>query len=121
MILRRVIDHVKAQAWTAVFLDFVIVVAGVFIGIQVSNWNDERAAYGRREQVKATLLTDLHDASAVTHDGIYLPVLQGIGDHGGVRPRRAAAAIFFPDRGSTRRWRHGTHCSRNRLPNCLIP
>ncbi|MEZ5894978.1 MAG: hypothetical protein R3C51_01135 [Parvularculaceae bacterium] len=80
MILRRVIDHVKAQAWTAVFLDFVIVVAGVFIGIQVSNWNDERAAYGRREQVKATLLTDLHDASAVTHDGIYLPVLQGLAD-----------------------------------------
>ncbi|MGE0182428.1 MAG: hypothetical protein AB7F91_06150 [Parvularculaceae bacterium] len=45
MILRRVIDHVKAQNWTAVALDFVIVVLGVFIGIQVSNWN---AARGER-------------------------------------------------------------------------
>jgi hypothetical protein len=42
MILRRVIEHVKAQHWTAVGLDFVIVVVGVFIGIQVSNWNGGR-------------------------------------------------------------------------------
>lgn len=33
MILRRVIQHVKTQNWTAVALDFVIV---VFIGVQVS-------------------------------------------------------------------------------------
>ena len=43
MILSRVIEHVKQQHWTAVFLDFVIVVTGVFIGIQVSNWNAARA------------------------------------------------------------------------------
>ena len=30
MLLRRVIEHVKAQNWTAVALDFVIVVVGVF-------------------------------------------------------------------------------------------
>lgn len=43
MILRRVIEHVKAQNWTAVGLDFVIVVVGVFIGIQVANWNASRS------------------------------------------------------------------------------
>lgn len=42
MILRRVISHVRDQEWTAILLDFVIVVVGVFIGIQVSNWNQER-------------------------------------------------------------------------------
>jgi hypothetical protein len=42
MILRRVIEHVKKQHWTAVFLDFVIVVMGVFIGLQVNNWNEAR-------------------------------------------------------------------------------
>lgn len=54
MILRRVIEHVRAQNWTAVALDFVIVVMGVFIGIQVANWNaarkdrlDEAATLGR--------------------------------------------------------------------------
>lgn len=40
MILRRVIEHVRIQNWFAVALDFIIVVVGVFIGIQVANWND---------------------------------------------------------------------------------
>jgi hypothetical protein len=42
MLLRRVTEHVKSQNWFAVFVDFVIVVVGVFIGIQVANWNEER-------------------------------------------------------------------------------
>lgn len=39
MLLRRVIAHVRKQEWTAIWIDLVIVVAGVFIGIQVANWN----------------------------------------------------------------------------------
>ena len=42
MLLRRVMAHVKTQDWTAIVIDFVIVVAGVFVGIQVSNWNASR-------------------------------------------------------------------------------
>lgn len=42
MILRSITKHVRDQNWFAVFLDFFIVVVGVFIGIQVANWNDER-------------------------------------------------------------------------------
>lgn len=42
MLLRRVIEHVRDQNWFAVCLDFVIVVVGVFIGIQVANWNELR-------------------------------------------------------------------------------
>ena len=42
MFLRRVIDHLKTQNWTAIGLDLGIVILGVFIGTQVSNWNQER-------------------------------------------------------------------------------
>jgi len=42
MILRRVIEHMKHQHWTAIWIDLVIVILGVFIGTQVSNWNTER-------------------------------------------------------------------------------
>ena len=35
MILRRVIKHVRNQEWTAIAIDFVIVVLGVFLGLQV--------------------------------------------------------------------------------------
>jgi hypothetical protein len=42
MLFKRVAQHVVAQNWTAVAIDFLIVVIGVVIGIQVSNWNDQR-------------------------------------------------------------------------------
>ena len=43
MNLRRLIEHLRNQQWTAVAIDFVIVVVGVFVGIQVSNWNQQHA------------------------------------------------------------------------------
>ena len=55
MILRRVITHFRKQEWTAIAIDFAIVVFGVFIGIQVANWNEERAEYTR----EMLLLTEL--------------------------------------------------------------
>ncbi len=61
MILRRVIEHVKAQNWTAVALDFVIVVVGVFIGIQVSNWNDGRRVEALEQSYLTRLADDLND------------------------------------------------------------
>ena len=48
MFLSRVVEHVKHQSWTAIGIDFFIVVLGVFIGIQVSNWNAGRIE--RREE-----------------------------------------------------------------------
>lgn len=50
MIPRRVYEHAKAHNWFAVAIDFLIVVLGVYIGIQVSNWNESRAAYGRETE-----------------------------------------------------------------------
>lgn len=42
MLLRRISQHVKAQNWFAVVLDFVIVVVGILIAFQISNWNESR-------------------------------------------------------------------------------
>lgn len=42
MLLRRIIRHVQEQSWTAITIDFLIVVLGVFVGIQVNNWNLDR-------------------------------------------------------------------------------
>ena len=42
MILRRLSANLRAQNWTAIAIEFVIVVVGVFIGTQVSNWNQAR-------------------------------------------------------------------------------
>ncbi len=65
MILRRVISHVRNQEWTAIALDFVIVVVGVFIGIQFSNWNQSRSdrdLAGRYvAQISENLRSDVFD------------------------------------------------------------
>jgi hypothetical protein len=42
VILRNLIEHVKAQNWTAICLDFLIVVAGILIALQISEWNEGR-------------------------------------------------------------------------------
>ena len=57
MILRRIITHFRKQEWTAIALDFLIVVTGVFIGIQVSNWNEARSS-SRQEGVLIAQLAD---------------------------------------------------------------
>jgi hypothetical protein len=61
MILRRVMEHVKTQNWFAVAIDFVIVVTGVFIGIQVSNWNEVRKEGADRQLYIAQLIGDLEE------------------------------------------------------------
>jgi hypothetical protein len=52
MLLRRITQHIKNENWLAVGIDFVIVVVGVFIGIQVANWNDVQ---GNRAGLAASL------------------------------------------------------------------
>jgi len=47
VLLRRIRHHVVNENWFAVFVDFVIVVVGVYVGIEVSNWNEAR----REEQL----------------------------------------------------------------------
>ncbi len=57
MILRRITEHVKTQNWFAVGLDFFIVVVGVFVGIQASNWNEAHTESLR----EASYLAALHE------------------------------------------------------------
>jgi hypothetical protein len=61
MLLRRVMEHVRDQNWSAIGIDFVIVVVGVFIGIQVSNWNSERAVNRQAALFTANLEADLQE------------------------------------------------------------
>src|SRR5687768_13536542 len=59
MLLRRVIDHLRRQEWSAIAIDFVIVVVGVFIGTQVSNWNEARLEKAATERLLVQLVPEL--------------------------------------------------------------
>lgn len=66
MLLRRVTQHVRDQNWTAIGIDFVIVVLGVFIGIQVSNWNEAQSAKKREHRLLVELRSEIKQNSKIT-------------------------------------------------------
>ncbi len=81
MILRRVIEHFRKQEWTAIFLDFLIVVVGVFIGIQVANWNagrsDARAYAEALDRLRGEIAANLAMLDAADADfAAEAPVVQ---------------------------------------------
>ncbi|HBS30183.1 MAG TPA: hypothetical protein DEA40_00310, partial [Parvularcula sp.] len=51
--------HFRKQEWTAIAIDFVIVVVGVFVATQVSNWNAARATDRQSRAATAQLTEDL--------------------------------------------------------------
>lgn len=57
MLFRRIKAHVEKENWFAVFLDFCIVVVGVFVGLQVQEWAQERERE-RQEEVYVSRLYD---------------------------------------------------------------
>lgn len=65
MLLRRITSHVDEQNWFAVVVDLIIVIVGVFIGIQVANWNDELGDQRLGHYYTARLITDLESDLAV--------------------------------------------------------
>ena len=90
MLLRRLTQHVKDQNWFAVALDFFIVVAGILIAFQITNWSeargeraDARIALERLEQDFQQIL-DRTDRSMAAHAGSVAAagrLIRGIRDH----------------------------------------
>lgn len=61
MILARISQHLRRQDWMAIAIEFVIVVSGVFIGLQVNNWNEMRRDQTREHEYLVRILADLDD------------------------------------------------------------
>lgn len=56
--LRQVSTGVRDQNWTAIAIEFVLVILGVFLGIMAANWNEERL--DRRETQKLLEQVDVN-------------------------------------------------------------
>lgn len=84
MIFHRVTAHFRKQEWTAIAPDFVIVVTGVFVGIQVANWNEARADERRGaafvQRLIADLTTDYQKRSSLLayYDAVYASAVRAI-------------------------------------------
>ena len=60
MILRKLSQSLNEQNWTAIVIEFVLLVSGVFLGIQVSNWNEQRAEARLAKDYVHRLIQDLN-------------------------------------------------------------
>ncbi|MBO6689339.1 MAG: hypothetical protein JJ931_12850 [Henriciella sp.] len=58
MILRRLTTAFRKQDWFTVAVETLIVVFGVFIGLQVNNWNEARQDHAIARQLEAGLIAD---------------------------------------------------------------
>ena len=68
MVIRRIREHVTAHNWFAVAIDLGIVVLGVFLGTQVSNWNETRHDRDKGHAYRVRLIADLRDNEYEMHD-----------------------------------------------------
>ena len=59
MLLRRVTKHVTDQNWFAVFIDFLIVVLGILIAFQITEWNEASQDRAIEQDYKILLIEDL--------------------------------------------------------------
>jgi hypothetical protein len=59
VILRRFAQALREQNWATIVIEFVLLVAGVFLGIQAANWNAERDSDRRSVVFTERLKSDL--------------------------------------------------------------
>lgn len=82
MLFRRFENHVKTKIWLAVLIDFLIVVMGVFVGLQIWNWNEEHSARSDYMQALERLDSEIeiNHASVAKVDTEAAQSLQIVGD-----------------------------------------
>lgn len=79
MILRRLTTALRKQDWVTVLVETLIVVFGVFIGLQVNNWNAGRIEQGERSSLLQRLETEFtaqHPRVEVASKRLSLSVLR---------------------------------------------
>lgn len=64
MIIRKLAAAIKNQDWFTVFIEFVIVVAGIFVGLQVNDWNETRLNRAQERANLARLLDETENSVA---------------------------------------------------------
>jgi hypothetical protein len=70
MILRRLTKHIKDQNWFAVGLDFVIVVVGILIAFQITNWSENRAERAQEVRHLSSMKRDVESSIRILNDSI---------------------------------------------------
>jgi hypothetical protein len=66
MLLKRIYKNFADQNWPAVILELIVVAAGIFLGLQASNWNDDRI----ERELERGYLIRLYEDFLASADGL---------------------------------------------------
>lgn len=70
MILRRIASSLVRQDWAALFAEFVLVIAGILIALQLDNWNSDRIAKSEEGDYLTRLVVQLEETRAFNEEAI---------------------------------------------------
>ena len=71
-ILRRLQQGLRDRDWGMVAVELAIVIVGVFIGIEASNWNQARRERAEERRYYAQIVDDLRTDQAMLRDALQL-------------------------------------------------
>lgn len=96
MVIRRIREHVVTHNWFAVAIDFLIVVAGVFLGTQVNNWNQARIERNQGAEYRERLIAEVD--SNLTYNQIRRAYWEQVRRHAGAALSQLQQASDDPRR-----------------------
>lgn len=70
MILSRIANSLVRQDWPALFAEFVLVIVGILIALQLDNWNSERIAKSEEGDYLTRLVVQLEETRAFNEGAI---------------------------------------------------
>jgi hypothetical protein len=62
MILRRLMNKLRQQNWVGLSLELIVLVVGVFLGLQIDDWNEGRKERVEEARILAALALDVDNA-----------------------------------------------------------
>lgn len=68
--LARIAAHIRAHDWFAAAIEVAIVVLGIFLGFQVTQWNEERQARAREESLLLNVALNLREDLKETDENV---------------------------------------------------
>ncbi len=70
MLFHRISQDLKAQNWSAIWLDLAVVVVGIFLGLQANAWNESRQDRVREAEILDHLRADFEEIKSEADEAL---------------------------------------------------
>lgn len=76
MILQKIASAIRRQDWFQVVIEVLIVIVGIFLGLQVTEWNDDRQDRIQEEEYLTRLHGDIAKSAALNENVIEVRLIE---------------------------------------------